>query len=510
MAFRISDFKKTTRKVDNRRILYPYQIRDDRYTAAIGYAIAYYERMVGQRQSAFESETLLEFFGDARLARGLVACLGRTYIWHTRSFAEAFGDTTASILRKAGMDTPAQLRARLYGLANGRYGGFILPHERAEALELLCANLPFNADQFEHGLILDRDDQRILVKVGPTPTPQEIIARYNYHALETALQHAESLRLCLGGSIWHMIRSVHNLARRYNLSYQIDGSPRTLFDSQVDLVLSGQRDALGRWTTSGRRLARVLLRLLATHPDSLRSGEATVHLGSQSYVLRLDARALRVLGVAAAETPPDSLAWHADPGEAFRRAWGRMFLRGKTDGWRLGRDPEPVVGSGVLVVPDFVLRRGHERVAVCLPTSRSATAALLRDLASLETPSPICVVASGSSGAASSMWVTYATRPDEAIPDLVATLVQRHPRDQMATSLTPWQRLEQLVAQEGFVNEQSVATILGCRLDEVATVVQRWGGPALHMLPGMGVCAAEFVEDIRDLVEQEALARYAA
>ena len=77
MSFKITDFKKTTRTADGERLLYPYQIRDDRYTASIGYATAYYERMIGRRRAEFEAETLLEFFGDARLARGLVACLAR-------------------------------------------------------------------------------------------------------------------------------------------------------------------------------------------------------------------------------------------------------------------------------------------------------------------------------------------------------------------------------------------------------------------------------------------------
>src|SRR5687768_14800324 len=122
MAFKATEFKKTTRKSGDDRVLYPYQIRDDRYTAAIGYAIAYYERMVGQRRAQFEADALLEFFGDAKLARGLVACLARTYAWREQTFAEAFGEETAQALWRLGLNSPAALRARLYGLANGRYG----------------------------------------------------------------------------------------------------------------------------------------------------------------------------------------------------------------------------------------------------------------------------------------------------------------------------------------------------------------------------------------------------
>src|SRR6476659_2054965 len=150
MSFKITDFKKTTRKSDDERLLYPYQIRDDRYTAAIDYAIAYYERMVGRHRAEFEAETLLEFFGDARLARGLVACLARTYVWREQTFAEALGEETARALWRAGLATPAALRAKLYGLANGRYGGVILPHERGEAVQFLCDQINYET----------RDDRR--------------------------------------------------------------------------------------------------------------------------------------------------------------------------------------------------------------------------------------------------------------------------------------------------------------------------------------------------------------
>src|SRR5215211_3648269 len=114
MSFKTSDFKKTTRTSDGERVLYPYLIRDDRYTASIGYAIAYYERMVGRRRGEFEVETLLEFFGDPRLARGLVACLARTYAWREQTFADAFGEQVAQLLWRASLATPAALRAKLY------------------------------------------------------------------------------------------------------------------------------------------------------------------------------------------------------------------------------------------------------------------------------------------------------------------------------------------------------------------------------------------------------------
>jgi hypothetical protein len=559
MSFKTADFKKTTRTANGQRLLYPYQIRDDRYTASIGYAIAYYERMVGRRRAEFEAETLLEFFGDARLARGLVACLARTYAWRAQTLAEALGDEPARALWRAGLRTPAGLRAKLYGLANGRYGGVILPHEREEALAYLCSTIgeeestndqrPTTDDevrasreeeqaagdgsgrnsqssicnlqstiitpaQFDQALTLDAEDQHVLVKLGPTPEPHEIVALYNYHSLETAICHAELLRLRLRGPVWNIVRSTHNLARRYRLRYEISGAPRTLFDDRLELTLHGGRDALGGWTRVGRRLARALLRLLAAHPDSLTDGDALVHLRNQTTTLRLDERALAALGVAAQAEQELTEPWEEDVLDTFQRAWGRAFVRGRTAGWRLRRDPEPLVGSGSVVVPDFALLRGRERLALCLTSGPVTTEALVRDLARLGSRAQALAVVPGYAAerlrSCPIPLATYEAQPAEAIPALAATLERKHPRSLSGAQLTPWQRLERLVAEEGFVGEETVATLLGCPPDEAARAVRRWGGSALHVLPGLGVCAPETLGEIRQLIEDGELAQRAA
>jgi predicted nuclease of restriction endonuclease-like RecB superfamily len=506
MSFKINDFKKTSRTNAGERLLYPYQIRDDRYTASIGYAIAYYERMVGRLRSEFESETLLEFFGDPRLARGLVACLARTYAWRAQTFEEALGPNAAAQLKRANITTPAALRARLYALANQHYGGVILPHERDEALTRLSEEIKQAAKtpsqhlltpaQIDQALMLDSEDRHVLMQLGPTPKPEEIVALYNYHSLETALCHAEQLVLNLRGPIWNILRSAHNLARRYRLHYTINSAPRNLFDEHLTITITGKR---------GRQINRMLLRLLASHPDSLVGGEAKVRLRGQTSTLRLDERALRTLGVAAHTSNELSEPWEADLLEQFQRSWSRAFMLGRTAGWRLRRDPEPLVSTGAIVVPDFVLMRGRERLMLCLTTGLATAEALNRDLAALGGRAPAVAVV--PSYAAERLRIcpapiaTYDTQPSEAIDNLVSLLERKFPRAQAGASQTPWQRLEQRVAEDGFVGQEAVASLLGCPSDEALQLVRRWGGAGLHVLPGLGVCAPEMLGEIRQLIE---------
>lgn len=536
MAFKLSDFKKTTRRGESGRQLYPYQIKDGRYTASISYAIAYYERMLGRRRGDFEADTLLEFFGDPRLARGLVACLSRTYAWRTQTFAEALGLDAAKALLRAGVASPADLRARWYGLANGRYGGCILPPERAEALKFLCERLSegeqpsaehavgeqfpgpglsssafhLTPEQIELGLALDAEERQVLMKLGQSPEADETVARYNYHSLETALCHAEAVRLRLHGPVWSIIRSAHALARRYRLRYEVSGAPRSLFDEQLELTLHGGRDALGSWTRSGRRLVRALLKLLASHPGALTAAEARVHLKSETLTLRLDARALAVLGAGASAEPEVQEFWDEDDAEALRKAWGRAYVAGRTAGWRLRRDPEPLVGGGkgagaapLLIVPDFALIRGRERLALCMASGPATAEALLRDLGRLgKRAGALAVVPAHVAERLRSCPVplaTYESQPGEAVAQLVVALERSYPRS-LADAPTPWQRLERLVADEGFVPEERAAELLGCPPHEVARTVQRWGGAGLHALSRVGVCAPDLVDEIKELV----------
>jgi predicted nuclease of restriction endonuclease-like RecB superfamily len=429
MAFKVSDFKKTNRGAGEARVIYPHQIRDGRHTAAIGFAISYYERMVGRRRGEFEADALLEFFGDPRLARGLVACLASTYAWRTPGFATALGEATAAALAAASVARPSDLRARLYELANARYGGFVPPDERLAVLGELAADLdiPLAAADLERALGLDASDQQVLAKQGVTPDPDQIVSRYNYHSLETAICYAGRVRLRLEGPVWSILRSAHNLGRRYNLGYSIGDLPGSLFDSRLDLTLHGRRDALGGWGRSGRRLTRALLRLLAAHPGCAVSGEAEVHMPGGRATLRLDERALAMLGSGAADSLADD-AWDDALLSELQRAWGRAILRGQTDGWRIRRDPEPLVGEASLVLPDFALRRNGQGMALCLAGGRAQAESLALSLRRLGGSPRVIVLARATAAAAlrgsGAAVITYDEGPAEALPKIVSALGQ--------------------------------------------------------------------------------------
>lgn len=504
MSFSLSDFKKTSRKVGDRRALYPHQLRDDRYLAAISYAIDYYERMVGRPRREMHADTLLEFFGDPRLARGIIACLGRTYVWHQPAINEVVDHETWIALRELGFDRPAAVRAFLYRYCNEHHDGFLPIVGRATVLEAICADLPIDRRTFETLLTLDAAENAVLTKVAGTPTPRDVVALYNYHSLETALRYTSELRLTLSGQVWPVVRTVHNVSQRYGLRYEIEHGAGGLFAGSVEMTWSGKRDALGGYGRHGRRVVRGLLRLMAAHPDAPVEGSATVHLAGKGYHFAINKATLATLGAQAQLINHAGDAWEAAGAASLLAAWSKAYLRGETGGWRLRRDPEPLITDAGVIVPEFLVMRGQQRAYLVIVDSRRSADALAKPLQALKGRSLVIV-------AAEAEWAKrLSTLPAIVVPHVgepSARMLARalpSPMELAQRGESKWQRLERLLVAESFVDEQRLSEVLECPVDTVGATVRGWRSDLATYLPGLGLCTHETVQEIKALLQSGA------
>ncbi len=500
MSFSLSDFKKTSRTTGNKRVLYPHQLRDQRYLAAISYAIDYFERMVGRQRKEMQAETLLEFFGDPKLARGIIACLGRTYVWQQPAVSELVDATTFDALRRLDLDQPMAARAYLYRYVNARLDGFLPGVGRSTALEALCEDLPIDRQTFEQLLTLDAAENAVLIKVAGTPTARDIVALYNYHSLETALRYTSSLTLTLKGPIWSVVRTAHNVSQRYGLRYTIDHGAGGLFAGSMTLTWTGKRDALGGYGRHGQRVVRALLRLLAAHPDAPLEGEAIVHLAGKVYSFPLNPATFKTLGVQAQRLSSDDVSWEAQAAAKLFTDWNKAYLRGETGGWRLRRDPEPLVSEAGLIVPEFLLIRGQQRAYLVLVDSKTAAEALRKPIQALRGRSLVLI-------ASEAQW----SKQLAAVPAIVVPHVGEPSARMLARALpapaafaelgeSKWQRIERIIAAEGFVDDARLAEILNCSLEHVPAAIGGWRSDAVSYLPGLGLCSRETVTEIRSLL----------
>ena len=310
----------------------------------IGTAIRYFETKLGMLRRELDADALLQLFDDPKLARCLVDCLGRSYRYRTQRLADVFGEQRAAALLERGIAVPRDLRAWAYTRAN-ETGGFVPPPTARRFLAELTPEL--DLVETEQALWLDAADQAMLMRVGPTPTTEEVLALYHLRVVDSLLRVASTARF------WAARRPRHRRGclRAAWREVRIVGD---------EVTFHGKQDSVGPWVRHGARLARAALILLGD--GALGSGEAIVPFGDEAFDVAAGRR-VPAGGAAAARLVGAGRDLGA-AGGADRRADGRATA-GPLAGWRLRRWPEPIVAEGAVLWPEISRRAAVSRSGCC-------------------------------------------------------------------------------------------------------------------------------------------------
>src|SRR5262249_46743422 len=168
-------------------------------------------------------------------------------------------------LAAQGIYGSSELRLWLFRRANLELSGFVAGEERAHFLQTAGEELGLSAEQLETLVALDSPANAILVRIGRTPAPTDVIARFNYDTVAALLANATLVRLTLQRALKDET-CIRALLMQVGVRGEICGR---------ELVLHGQQDALGGWARHGARLVRLLAGLLAWGLPG-RGGEGTV------------------------------------------------------------------------------------------------------------------------------------------------------------------------------------------------------------------------------------------
>src|SRR5262249_5161309 len=137
--------------------------------------------------------------------------------------------------------------------ANVALPGFVGGAERFPFLSSAGEDLGVSAEQLEALIALDAPANAVLARVGRTPTPQDVIARFNYETLAALLANAALVRLTLHRALKDEA-PIRALLAQAGVRGEICGH---------ELVLHGCQDTMGGWARHGARLVRLLAGLLA-------------------------------------------------------------------------------------------------------------------------------------------------------------------------------------------------------------------------------------------------------
>jgi len=468
MVFRLADVRKTVRsRSDGERYIHPKLLEGTAINAQVGLALAYFHSRLGRARHEFDPEQLVRFFGDPKVARGLVACLGATYRWRAREFDEVLGPAEVAALTARGLSGPGDLRLHLYDALNAQADGF-LAAQREENLRPLAHKLRLSPAKVDQLVALDAEENGVLTRIGVVPQPEHVVALYNFHAAAAMLRHCAHVRLCAADAAAH--QALAESCAQHGVALRWEGS---------EAYLENAPDVFGSYSRGGARLLRAVLCAASAAPGLLRAGRAQVALPGKRAWYLLDRAAERAL------TGGTGLVHHGAALPQLRESWSRRRAGEGTAGWRLVGAPEPLVtGAGVALAPFACLR--DDTTVLLWP---AATAEALTQVEALRAAG-LQVLAIETGGAQQSA-------PAEA--SAIVEALQRGWGGRRADPMA--QALEGLLDEtrtRGFLPERYVGEALGCASEGEVRATLAGVDPARGIyVVGVGLCSPAFAEDMR-------------
>src|SRR5919109_2764279 len=168
MSLPLKDVRFTTRRSrgdpDAAPALYPRLLRDRSVVPKVAITIEYFESMLGKERRELDPEVLVQFFGDHKLARCMVAALAHSYRYRNPALEEVVSRGAWRRLQRKGLTSPKALRLRLFDRLNEANDGFLRGADRAETLGQIEAELGLRTGELERLLYLDAAEHAVLVR----------------------------------------------------------------------------------------------------------------------------------------------------------------------------------------------------------------------------------------------------------------------------------------------------------------------------------------------------------
>ncbi len=547
MRFSLQDVKKSVRGRDMTVSL--HFLRPGEAHAEIERLIAYHERLLGQPQRHFSLDDARACIGDYRLAHCLIACLSNWYSWRSRPWDAVIQETlTTPTLND--ITSPTQLRLALYNYVNIHHQGFLDTHTRSIALQTFAELHSLRLADLEYLLVLDGDDEALLVRdASQPPVPSEVVALYNQWVFEAALFSASNVHFVIdcnafsrvpqevdsltnstvttgaGMAIKRLCYLAHRLGVYYDLAY--DAQEFTLekqvAPERLHLTLYGPQEVTGTAQQYGMRLARLCRLLLGyaaskegrTKKGHVLSGaiveaEATIHFLQRAYTFKMDAHLLQLLPPSAnlsQDTTPASTVFDSSIEQSFSASFVSLASSQGVDGWRLEREPEPLLLPSSIFIPDFALTRGPRRIYVEIlgfwtPSYRERKIQKLQQL--LGRDDLLLAIPVEAKDAFASIAPHFPIVYYDSQLSATHVLQMLHSRyDNFA------ERLEQIdvstvrerILREGLVPERFCYELLHCyRRSELAQAAERVIGADILFTPGIGLYEQTWLAQLKSSV----------
>ena len=298
---------------------------------------------------------LLESDHDYKLVRGLLALLER------RSVFSQMGSSST-------IATPSHVRQQLFEESSKR--GFALSDSQRQSVVQEIANrMHVSRDDVEIVMWADKDENLTLTQFDVIG-PKDLILWYNLSLLQTLLFRCTRLEFYVKGGL-HWKQVLRNV-KRYGLMYNLEHySEDDCGNDSIKCILEGPLSLFKMTDRYGTAMAKLLPSIVGT-PTWKISGSIAKNTdgGKKVYSFELSDESTSGFIRSRIESVPndgrnilnDDYVYDSSIEAAFAKRFYQHFDPDDKFGWKMYREPDPLIANGKAMIPDFLFERFGRKV----------------------------------------------------------------------------------------------------------------------------------------------------
>ena len=293
---------------------------------------------------------LLESEYDYKLVRGFFALLERRSI---------FGrlNTLSSVA------TPMLIRQKLFE-ESSKQGLALSDSKRQDIIQKIADQMHISSKIVETIMWSDKDENLILTQFDIINT-KDLILWYNLSLFQTFLFKCTRLEFYVkGGLYWkQVLRNVKKYGLMYNLEYC---SEHISGDDSINCTLEGPFHLFKMTDRYGTSMAKLLPSIVGT-PTWKINGSIVKKTddGQKIYSFELSNESNKEFLRSTIESTyhnDDDYVYDSSTEAAFAKRFHQHFDQNDKFGWKISREPDPLIADGKAMIPDFVFERFGRKV----------------------------------------------------------------------------------------------------------------------------------------------------
>ena len=298
---------------------------------------------------------LLESEYDYKLVRGLFTLLERRC-----NFGRLNSLSTIA--------TPMLIRQKLFE-ESSKQGLALSDSQRQGIIQQIANQMHVSFDDVETLMWSDKDENLILTQFD-TINPKDLILWYNLSLFQTLLFKCAELEFYVkGGVYWkEVLRNVKRYGLMYNLEYHSEDNAD---EDSIKCVLEGPLSLFKMTDRYGTSMAKLLPFIVGT-PIWKINGSIVKKTDSGQKIYSFELSSDNTGDFLRSRIDPEyqndgnaennDYVFDSSIEAAFAKKFYQHFNQNEKFGWKISREPDPLIADGKAMIPDFLFERFGRKV----------------------------------------------------------------------------------------------------------------------------------------------------